>query len=69
MASSPFYTVRVDNKTWNVHLRSTGAVVAVLYEQQRHDGYRFRLANYSHRMSKTHKDVKSALAAIEREVL
>jgi dipeptidyl aminopeptidase/acylaminoacyl peptidase len=69
MARSVFTLVSFGSKRWAVILRSNGAVVAYLYYQSDGSGYRFRLANYSHRMSKLYPDTKAALAALEEEIL
>lgn len=70
MASSPFkLSPRGEGKQWDVYLRDGLNVVAVLYKQSNGDGYRFRLINYPHRMSKLFNSDKLALKALEKEVL
>lgn len=56
-------------RRWDVWIKATDQHVAILYLQTHADGFRFRLDNYPQSLSKTYKDEKSALAAIEREVL
>lgn len=54
--------------TWDVVDRESGEKYATLYRQSDGAGYRFRLENYAHRMSKFFGNEAQALSAIEREV-
>lgn len=69
MARSAFTLHVMGNKRWAVLLRNSGSLVAYLYEQSDGSGYRFRLINYGHRMSRLYKDERAALAALEKEIL
>lgn len=69
MARSPLYTVQSESSRYEVYIRATDQHVATLYYQRDRRTIRFRLDNYSHRMSAMFTSEKSALAAIEREVL
>lgn len=61
--------VKTGPKRWVVLIRTTKQSVATLYEQTGSDAFRFRLDNYPQNMSKCYKDMPSALAGIEKEVL
>lgn len=52
---------------WQVIDRETGLMYAVLYPQN-DGGYRVRLSNYPHRMSKRFGDQSQALRHVEKEV-
>jgi len=52
---------------WRVVDRQTKQAYAILYLQNS-GGYRFRLDNYSHRLSKEYTSESLALSAIESEV-
>jgi len=54
---------------YDVHLKSTGELVANVNEFKGGGGWRFNLANYPQNHSKMYGSLASALAAIEKEVL
>lgn len=69
MAKKPFDLFREGPRLTLVYIKGSIEPCAHLYLQTDNANYRFRLVNYPHRMSKLFSSEKSALAAIEKEVL
>lgn len=67
MASSPFALVHQGHVTV-VYVKGSYEACAWIYKQSS-GGFRFRLANYPHKMSAEFGDMKNVLKRLEGEVL
>lgn len=67
LSTSPITGRGISRGVYEVLDRVTGQRYALLYLQNS-GGWRFRLENYPHRMSKLFGSASTALEAVEREV-